>query len=74
MRAAANLGILRPPFPGRCHELKGERAGQLSVDLVHPHRLVFVPSDDPPPEHPEGGLDWGLVTSVTVIAIEDTHG
>lgn len=74
MRAAANLGILRPPFPGRCHELKGERAGQLSVDLTHPHRLVFVPSDDPPPERPEGGLDWGLVTAITVIAIEDTHG
>lgn len=74
MRAAANLGALRPPFPGRCHELKADRAGQLSIDLVHPYRLVFSPSADPPPERPDGGLDWDLVTSVTITGIEDTHG
>ena len=74
MRAAANLGVLRPPFPGRCHELKADRAGQLSIDLVHPYRLVFLPSADPSPEKPGGGLDWDLVTSVTIIRIEDTHG
>ena len=74
MRAAANLGVLRPPFPGRCHELKADRAGQLSIDLVDPYRLVFVPSADPPPQKPDAGLDWDLVTSVTIIGIEDTHG
>ncbi len=74
MRAAANLGVLRPPFPGRCHELKGNRAGQLSIDLLHPHRLVFVPSSNPPPTSEESGLDWDQVTAVTIVAIEDTHG
>lgn len=73
MRAAANLGVLRPPFPGRCHELKGNRVGQLSIDLVHPYRLVFVPSADPPPASEEGGLEWDQVTEVTIVAIEDTH-
>ena len=26
---------------GRCHALKGNRAGQFAMDLVHPYRLVF---------------------------------
>lgn len=26
---------------GRCHELKGDRSGEYSVDLVHPYRLIF---------------------------------
>ena len=26
---------------GRCHPLKGNRAGQYAVDLVHPYRLIF---------------------------------
>lgn len=73
MRAATNLGVLRPPFPGRCHELKGNRAGQLSLDVVHPYRLIFIPSDDPPSTTSDGGLDWDLVTSVTITGIEDTH-
>lgn len=30
-------------FPGRFHELAGERKGQWSCDLDHPYRLVFEP-------------------------------
>ena len=26
---------------GRCHALKGDRAGQYAMDLVHPYRLIF---------------------------------
>ena len=26
---------------GRCHPLKGDRAGQYAMDLVHPYRLIF---------------------------------
>lgn len=26
---------------GRCHELKGDRSREYSVDLVHPYRLIF---------------------------------
>jgi hypothetical protein len=56
----------------RCHELKGDRAGQLSVDLVHPYRLIFEPTV-PVPRKPDGGIDWKLVTAVTIIGVEDTH-
>lgn len=59
-------------MPGRCHELRGDRAGQLSLDLDHPYRLLFRPADDPAPG-PGGGLDWAAVRVVVVIGIEDTH-
>lgn len=60
-------------LPGRCHELRGNRAGQLSLDLVHPRRLIFVPPDDPIPRKPDGGLDWPNIKSVLILGIEDTH-
>jgi hypothetical protein len=56
----------------RCHELHGDRSGQLSLDLDHPYRLLFRPAGDPEPG-PGGGLDWAAVRAVVVIGIEDTH-
>lgn len=76
LRAATTLADLWPPYsgPARCHELTGNRAGQLSLDLDHPYRLIFMPDHDPPPTRPEGGLDWSGVTSVVILGVEDTHG
>lgn len=71
--AAATLADMRD-FPGRCHELKGDRAGQLALDLDHPYRLIFEPNHDPIPRKTDGGLDWKTVTSVRIIAVEDYHG
>ena len=64
--------IRRLPGP-RCHELKGNKAGQLSVDLDHPYRLIFKPANDPLPEKPDGGLDWNQITAIEISGIEDTH-
>lgn len=74
IRAASNLGQLAHPMPGRFHELKGDRKGQISADLVHPYRLLLEPVEDPRPVKDDGGLDWSSVTAVRVIEIEDTHG
>ena len=71
LAAAKTLDVMRSA-PGRCHELHGDRAGQLSLDLDHPYRLLFQPGGDPDPG-PGGGLDWSAVRSVVVIGIEDTH-
>lgn len=60
-------------LPGRCHELKGELAGILSLDLRHPYRLLFEPADEPVPVKPDGGLDWAGVTAVRILGVEDTH-
>lgn len=76
LHAAPSLGTFAPPMspPHRCHELIGNRKGQLTVDLDHPYRLVFVPDHEPLPLRPEGGLDWKQVTTIKIVGIEDTHG
>lgn len=71
MRDATTLEDLRN-LPGRCHELTGDLAGHLSLDLDGPYRLVFRPTTPPPPG-PGGGLDWSAVDAVTVVGIVDTH-
>lgn len=73
LAAAPRLADLWPPAPGRCHKLTADRAGQLSLDVKHPLRLIFRPEPFPGPTLPEGGLDWNRVESVVVIEIADTH-
>lgn len=70
--AAQTLEVMRN-LPGRCHELKGDRAGQLSIDLDGPYRLLFAPVEDPPPKKPDGGLDWSRVKAVVLIGVVNTH-
>lgn len=72
MAAAGNLDDLRN-LPGRWHELANDLKGSLACDLVHPRRLIFQPTEDPPPRLTEGGLDWSAVDSVTVTDIRDYH-
>lgn len=73
LRAANNLSAMRF-LPGRCHELKGDRRGRLSLDLDHPWRLIFMPADDPAAVKDDGGMDWDNVRIVKILGIEDTHG
>ena len=72
LAAAENLEVMRV-LPGRCHELTGDLQGHLAMDLVHPMRLVFRPTDDPLPQLKGGGLDWRGVRSVEVWRIGDYH-
>ena len=72
LRAASNLDVMRS-LPGRCHELKGDRSGQLSLDLDGPYRLLFRPAQNPPCQKPDGGLDWKLVVAVILVGVVDTH-
>lgn len=75
IESAATLAVLKM-LPGpRCHELRGDRKGQVSVDLDGPYRLLFVPDHDPVPvnEAAGGGLDWSRVTAVVVVEVADTH-
>lgn len=72
LRAAASLEDMRR-LPGRCHELLGNRSGELALDLGHLYRLVFRPANDPPLKA-DGGLDWTRVEAVVILAMEDYHG
>jgi proteic killer suppression protein len=70
--AAANLAVMAG-LPGKCHELKGDRLGQLAIELHGGIRLVLVPNHDPIPRKADGGLDWAAVTAVTIIEVVDYH-
>jgi len=72
LRAAPNLETMRK-FPGGCHELEEDRAGQFAVDLDGPYRLIFEPADDPMPLKPDGGIDWSKVTCITILGRVDYH-
>ena len=74
-REARTLKDFWPPKsgPARCHELSGNRKGELSVDLDHPYRLIFIPAHTPVPKLADGGLDWSLITAIKIQGVEDTH-
>lgn len=72
--ASSSLAVLRTMPQVRCHELTGDRQGQLAVDAKHPQRIIFRPTDNPPARLPDGGLDWTSVTEVTIIEVVDYHG
>jgi plasmid maintenance system killer protein len=72
LKAASDLSAMKS-LPGRCHELKGDHHGQLSLDLDHPWRLIFKPADIPPALKPDGGMDWANVHVINILGIKDTH-
>ncbi len=72
LKAAQTLEVMRN-LPGRCHELKGDRAGQLSLDLDGPYRLLFAAANMPVPRKADGGLDWTQVTAVVLAGVVNTH-
>ena len=74
LRAVENLADMSRLPPVRCHELKGDRDGQISVDLDHPYRLLSTVANDPIPLKNDGGLDWSKVTAIKITGVEDTHG
>jgi plasmid maintenance system killer protein len=73
LKAADHLAQIPRIPPPRCHELSSNRKGQLSVDLDHPYRLIFIPANDPIPRKADGGLDWDSVTEIAILEIADTH-
>ena len=73
LSAADSLEMMRFVPRARCHELTGNLAGLISVDLDHPYRLLFEPDHDPVPKKEDGGLDWTKITVIKVTEIRDTH-
>lgn len=73
LHGAPDLLAMRS-LPGRCHELREDREGQVAVDVTKNWRLVFRPTDRPPPTKPDGGLDWAAVNAITILEVTDYHG
>lgn len=49
---------------GHPHPLRGDRAGQLALDLDGGRRLVLEPYEDPAPARDDGSIVWARVTDV----------
>lgn len=72
LKRASTLQEMRQQA-GRCHELKGDFAGCLAVDVHGGVRLVFAPGYKEPPLKPDGGLDWRAVECLDVVYLGDYH-
>lgn len=70
---ADNLATMKTLVASNCHELKGERKGELAVDISVNYRLIFEPKHDPMPQKEDGGLNWVEVTKIRINNIEDYH-
>lgn len=74
LEGATVMEDLRSLPQARAHELTGDRDEQISLDLVHPRRLILTVANEPIPRKADGGLDWTAITAVVVEGIVDTHG
>lgn len=73
LRAADTLSEISYLPPPRMHQLKGNRKGQISLDLDHPYRLILTVADDPIPYKANGSLNLAKATTVKILGVEDTH-
>lgn len=71
LASAENLAVISPL--GRCHELTGDKKGQLTVDINGNWRLFFIPDHNPIPTKDDGGLNWEEVTRIMIISVDDPH-
>jgi proteic killer suppression protein len=87
LAAAESLADFWPPnsTAERCHELKGDKAGIFSMNVMQPLRLLFkeyVSDEERQQQQQESGNQqsgderqrWSRIKSVEVIGVEDTHG
>lgn len=71
--SAPNLEVLgKLPGPD-CHELSGDRKGQLAVRISGNFRIIFEPDHNPLPVKDDGGLEWQKVTSIRISEVIDYH-
>lgn len=71
--ASENLAVIRLLPAANCHELTGQLAGLLAVDVSANYRLIFQLAEIPPPLNADGGLDWSAVTEILILELIDYH-
>jgi len=72
LKAADCLQDLRHA-PGRYHELREDRKGQIACTLKEPYRLIFKPANEQNPVNEHGLLIWEEITEIIIIEIKDYH-
>jgi plasmid maintenance system killer protein len=73
LAALTNLHDARTLSGANCHELTGDRKGEIAMSLTGNYRLILRPNHAPIPQKTDGGLDWTKVTIVEIIEIADYH-
>ncbi len=73
LKDADNLAVMRTLPAARCHELSGNRKGELAVDVSGNYRLIFEPYHDPIPQKEDGGMNWEEIKKIQINQIEDYH-
>ncbi|ACV62404.1 HigA [Desulfofarcimen acetoxidans DSM 771] len=72
LRAASCLSDISHLPPPRLHELRENWEDHFSVDIRHPYRIIFKPTE-PIPRKEDGGIDLSRVTEIMVVNIMDYH-
>ena len=73
LEGAKTLEDIRTLPAAQCHELKGNYAGYFGVKISPNYRLIFSPTQQPPPTLEDGGIDWSAIDAITITEIIDYH-
>jgi toxin HigB-1 len=68
LAAVASLDECRG-LPGHCHELNGDREGQLAIEVARGRRLIFEPAHG----CPSGAMVWTEIDAIVLVEIVDYH-
>ena len=58
---------------GRPRQLRGDRAGQVAIDLGDGFQLVFCTNHGVPPLVDRSQVDWSRVNRVKIVSIEGNY-
>jgi plasmid maintenance system killer protein len=73
LEAVDTLADMRMLPGAQCHELSGDYFGYFAVKVSPNYRLIFCPTEQPPPTLADGGIDWSAIAAITIIEIADYH-
>jgi plasmid maintenance system killer protein len=73
LKAANTLADMWKLPAARCHELKKNLKGHISLDLDGPYRVIVQPSGDDVQHRDDGSLVHESVAVVIVEGVRDTH-
>lgn len=60
-------------LPGNTRELTGGLRGQMVINLVDEHQLVFQAGHVNPPVLQSGEVDWSRVRRIKLLGLEKNH-
>ncbi|MEI6408990.1 MAG: type II toxin-antitoxin system RelE/ParE family toxin [Bacteroidota bacterium] len=73
LEAVEILADMRTLPAAQCHELTGAYLGYFAVKISPNYRLIFYPTQQPPPKLKDGGIDWSAIDAITITEITDYH-